>query len=237
MTCPTRPDERLSPRVGHRSTAVQTSCTGGNCRDSGQEQPMGAAALTSARRPGPDARPRSGQVLDHPRRAHLSGRGQTRTMSEQANQQAEPSNIVVVGPDGMAIEGGENDHGERPVIEMVEQRSQGDEDRQHDPRSCWTRSKPLLWMRRAGPGWPRSTGAPSRSWRTAWPPSWLTSSSGFRSRSPRVTRPASPSCGSRRPSWSAGWRAVPTASRRRCLRSRWPPGPSLSRCAGRCHPA
>ena len=51
----------------------------------------------------------------------LSGRGQTRTMSEQANQQSEPSNIVVVGPDGMAIEGGENDHGERPVIEMVEQ--------------------------------------------------------------------------------------------------------------------
>ena len=42
-------------------------------------------------------------------------------MSEQANQQAEPSNIVVVGPDGMAIEGGEGDHGERPVIEMVEQ--------------------------------------------------------------------------------------------------------------------
>ena len=42
-------------------------------------------------------------------------------MSEQANQQAGPSNIVVVGPDGMAIEGGEGDHGERPVIEMVEQ--------------------------------------------------------------------------------------------------------------------
>ena len=42
-------------------------------------------------------------------------------MSEQANQQAEPGNIVVVGPDGMAIEGGEGDHGERPVIEMVEQ--------------------------------------------------------------------------------------------------------------------
>ena len=42
-------------------------------------------------------------------------------MSEQANQQAAPSNIVVVGPDGMAIEGAEGDHGERPVIEMVEQ--------------------------------------------------------------------------------------------------------------------
>jgi hypothetical protein len=42
-------------------------------------------------------------------------------MSEQANQRAEPSNIVVVGPDGMAIEGAEGDHGERPVIEMVEQ--------------------------------------------------------------------------------------------------------------------
>ena len=42
-------------------------------------------------------------------------------MSEQANRQAEPSNIVVVGPDGMAVESGEGDHGERPVIEMVEQ--------------------------------------------------------------------------------------------------------------------
>ena len=42
-------------------------------------------------------------------------------MSEQANRQAEPSNIVVVGPDGIAVEGGEGDHGERPVVEMVEQ--------------------------------------------------------------------------------------------------------------------
>ena len=39
------------------------------------------------------------------------------------------------------------------------------------------------------------------------------------------------SCGSRRRSWSAGWRGCSTASRRRWWRSRWPPGCSWSRCA------
>ena len=43
-------------------------------------------------------------------------------MSEQANPEQQPGRIVVVGPDGMAIEGDESDHGgERPVVEMVEQ--------------------------------------------------------------------------------------------------------------------
>ena len=43
-----------------------------------------------------------------------------------------------------------------------------------------------------------------------------------------------PSCGSRRPSWSAGWRGCSTASRRRCSPSRWPRGRSWSRCAAAC---
>ena len=44
-------------------------------------------------------------------------------MSDQTNHEEEPSGkVVVVGPDGMAVEGGGADHGgERPVIEMVEQ--------------------------------------------------------------------------------------------------------------------
>jgi len=43
-------------------------------------------------------------------------------MSEQANAEQQPSRIVVVGPDGMAVEGDESDRGgERPVVEMVEQ--------------------------------------------------------------------------------------------------------------------
>ena len=41
-------------------------------------------------------------------------------MSEQPNQE-QPSKLVVVGPDGMAIEGDADQPGERPVIEMVEQ--------------------------------------------------------------------------------------------------------------------
>jgi len=40
-------------------------------------------------------------------------------MSEQPNQE-QPSKLVIVGPDGMAIEG-DDQPAERPVIEMVEQ--------------------------------------------------------------------------------------------------------------------
>ena len=39
-----------------------------------------------------------------------------------------------------------------------------------------------------------------------------------------------------RPSWSAGWRACSTASRPRWSHSRWRPGRSRSRCAGRFRP-
>jgi hypothetical protein len=44
-------------------------------------------------------------------------------MSDQMNQGADPDGkVVVVGPDGMAVQGSEGDHGgERPVVEMVEQ--------------------------------------------------------------------------------------------------------------------
>src|SRR6266480_5258729 len=44
-------------------------------------------------------------------------------MSDQMNQGADPDGkVVVVGPDGMAVQGSEGDHGgERPVLEMVEQ--------------------------------------------------------------------------------------------------------------------
>ena len=53
----------------------------------------------------------------------------------------------------------------------------------------------------------------------------------------RRRRPPTPSCGSRRPSSSAGSRASSTASRPRSTPSRWRPGPSSSRSAGRCRPA
>jgi Protein of unknown function (DUF2587) len=44
-------------------------------------------------------------------------------MSDQMNQGVEPDGkVVVVGPDGIAVQGSEGDHGsERPVVEMVEQ--------------------------------------------------------------------------------------------------------------------
>jgi Bacterial proteasome activator len=41
-------------------------------------------------------------------------------MSEQPDRE-QPSKLVIVGPDGMAIEGDADQPGERPVIEMVEQ--------------------------------------------------------------------------------------------------------------------
>ena len=54
-------------------------------------------------------------------------RGQTRTMSEQTNGAAEeqaadaPGRVVVVGPEGMAVGGGDQQGSERPVVELVEQ--------------------------------------------------------------------------------------------------------------------
>ncbi|HEY6277744.1 MAG TPA: bacterial proteasome activator family protein [Streptosporangiaceae bacterium] len=41
-------------------------------------------------------------------------------MSEQANRE-QPSKLVIVGPDGMAVEADTDQAGERPVTEMVEQ--------------------------------------------------------------------------------------------------------------------
>ena len=49
-------------------------------------------------------------------------------------------------------------------------------------------------------------------------------------RSPTTPPPATPSSGSRRPSWWAGWRACSRASRRPCSPSRWRRGRSWSRC-------
>src|ERR1700722_12343756 len=45
------------------------------------------------------------------------------------------------------------------------------------------------------------------------------------------------SCGSPRRSWSAGSKGSSTGSRPRCSPSRWPPGPSWNRSAGRCRRA
>ena len=68
----------------------------------------------------------------------------------------------------------------------------------------------------------------------AWPRSCARSCSGCRCRSPRTPPRRTPSCGSRRPSSSAGWRGCSTASRRRCSPSRWPRARSWSRCAAAC---
>jgi hypothetical protein len=67
---------------------------------------------------GPGSRPKDEVV---------SRRGQTRTMSEQTNGAAEeqasdaPGRVVVVGPEGMAVGGGDQQGSERPVVELVEQ--------------------------------------------------------------------------------------------------------------------
>src|SRR5215467_9965425 len=120
MTCPTRPDERLFTESRTPPNAVQDLRHGGKLLSL---RPGAAHAHRRPHQPRHGPRPALARA-DRPPARPLSGRGQTRTMSEQANRQAEPSNIVVVGPDGVAIEGGESgegDHGERPGIEMVEQ--------------------------------------------------------------------------------------------------------------------
>jgi hypothetical protein len=158
-------------------------------------------------------------------------------MSEQANQAAEPSNIVVVARTAWPCEGGEGDHGgERPVVEMVEQPAK--------VMRIGSMIRQLLDEVKAAPLDEKSRARLAEIHRSSikeledgLAPELVDELERLSLPSPRATRPARPSCGSRRPSSSAGWKACSTASRPRCSRSRWPHGRNLSRCAAPCRPA
>jgi len=79
-------------------------------------------------------------------------------MSDGMNPQEQPQ-ILVVGPDGIATSGGEQEENtsrERPVTEMVEQPAKvmriGNMIRQLLEEVRAARSGRLRWTRRAGPG-------------------------------------------------------------------------------------
>ena len=165
--------------------------------------------------------------------------GQTRRYERPTSPEPEqPAKVVVVGPDGVAVE---TDAGgglgrERPVTEMVEQPAK--------VMRVGSMIRQLLEEVRAAPLDETSRArlkeihpARSRNWRTASRPSLSRSSNGSRCRSPTTRCRARPSSGSPRLSWSAGSRACSTGSRPPCSRSRWPRGRSSSRCGGRCRPA
>ena len=83
----------------------------------------------------------------------------------------------------------------------------------------------------------RSTRPRSRSWPRPSRPTCRTSCAGWPRRSTATAPQRTPSCGSPRPSWSAGSRACSTASRPPCSPSRWRPASSSSRCASSPGPA
>ena len=111
---------------------------------------------------------------------------------------------------------------------------QGDADRQHDPAAA--RGGEVRAARRGEPqpaqgdppGLDQASSRPGsrRSWSRSW--------SGCRCRSPTTRPRRRASCGSPRPSSSAGSRASSTASRPRSTPSRWRRGRSSSRCAAGC---
>ena len=156
-----------------------------------------------------------------------------------AGAQTEDGKVLIVGPDGMAVEGPPRADDGRPRRTALGDRAgraarQGDADRQHDPAAARGGEG-----RSAGRGLPAAPegdprrldqGAGDRAWLRSWSRSW----NGSASTSPRTARRPRPSCGSRRPSWSAGWRACSTASRPRCSPSRWPLASSSSRCVAPC---
>jgi hypothetical protein len=106
---------------------------------------------------------------------------------------------------------------------------QGDADRQHDPpdaaRGGHRSTTP------AGHGCAGSTRPRSPSSRRAWPLSWSRSWNGSHCRSPTTRSSPTRSCGSRRHSWSAGWRGL-FHGRPPCSPSRWWPGPAGAEAPG-----
>jgi hypothetical protein len=168
---------------------------------------------------------------------------QTVGMTDQQSAQDKPPDpdgdsgrIVVVTPDGMGVStpnstgGDSSDKDSGSPADLVEQPAK--------VMRIGSMIKNLLDEVRktpAEPGSRRSTAGPSRSSRPGSRPSWSTSSSGSPCRSPRRRRPT-PSCASRRPSWSGGWRVCSTASRPRCSPSRWRRSSSCRGCVGPCRP-
>ena len=114
---------------------------------------------------------------------------------------------------------------------------QGDADRQHDPPAARGGEGGAARRGQPQPAQGDPPGLDQGARGRASPPSWSRSSSGSRCRSPRTPRRPRASCGSPRPSWSAGSRASSTASRPRSTPSRWRPAPSSSRSARRCRRA
>ena len=125
---------------------------------------------------------------------------------------------------------------ERSVTELVEQPAKVMRDRQHDQAAARGGQRGAARRGEPGPaeGDPPAfdQGARGRPGAGAGRGAGAALAAVHRGQRPRAT----PSCGSRRPSWSAGWRASSTASRRRCSPSRWRPARSSSRCAGALPP-
>src|ERR1700733_4424692 len=149
--------------------------------------------------------------------------------------------VLVVGPDGVAVSASPQDNGEheRPVTEMVEQPAK--------VMRVGSMIRQLLEEVRAAPLDEKSRArlkeihsSSIKELEDGLAPELVNELERLslpfdEAEGPRCR--ARPSYGSPRPSWSAGLRACSTASRPRCSPSRWRPGPSSSRCAGHSRPA
>ena len=152
---------------------------------------------------------------------------------------------MIIGPDGQPMGAVPASAFERPATAATRGRrardhragraaGEGDADRQHDPPAARGGALRAARRRQPDPAQGDPPGLDQGARDRAGARSWSRSSSGCRCRSPRTRRRRTPSCGSPRPSWSAGSRASSTASRPRSTPSRWPPGRSSSRCAAGC---
>ena len=195
----------------------------------------GTAPVPPAGRP--DARSRSGCSPPATREAGWAHDPPARADATARPTWAGPQRVVVVTQDGMGVAPHSEDE-EAPTnpADLVEQPAKvmriGSMIKQllEEVRNAPARRGRARPARRDPP--PLDRGAQGRPRPRA--------DRGARADRPAVRRarpPPTPSCGSRRPSSSGGWRASSTASRPRCSPSRWPPRPSSPRCAGPCRPA
>jgi Protein of unknown function (DUF2587). len=151
-------------------------------------------------------------------------------------QAQEHPQVLVVGPDGIATSAGDQGESasrERPVTEMVEQPAK--------VMRIGNMIRQLLEEVRAAPLDEKSRArlkeihqSSIKELEDGLAPELVDELERLSLPFTEETCRATPSCGSPRPSWWAGWKACSTASRPRCSPSRWRPAPSSSRCAARC---
>lgn len=127
--------------------------------------------------------------------------------SRDMTSNTDDDNVEIISAGRDAVDEDVVQRGDRQSLSDLVGAGQGDADR-HDDQAAAGRGGRRRSTKPAAVGCATSTAPASVSSRRAWRRNCAPSWSGLRCRSPRTPCPLTPSCGSRRPSWSAGFEGL-----------------------------